>query len=90
VISISKRIFYSGGYFILKLDVPLNVSIFLAGLLSSGLRFLGSLISIETFTASKVSTFDWNIKKSEVSTFTGSEGMNNFTQMKFFSEEYSM
>jgi hypothetical protein len=43
-----------------------------------------------TLTGSKVSTFDWKIRKSEVSTLATRVGLYSFTQIWFFYEEYSM
>ena len=51
---------------------------------------LGSVSSMLTLTGSKVSTLDWKIRKSEVSTLDTMDGLYSLTQMWFFSEEYSM
>lgn len=94
--SISIRILVRKGYFTLKLLVLLKATIFTVGLFSgfisafSSADTLGSDSSIETFTASKVNTFDWNISKSDVSMFTETVGMNKRTQIELRSEEYSI
>lgn len=77
----------------LKLDVPLNVTIFGGGLFPYYCFIdFGSLSYIDTLTASKVRTLDWNIKKSDVSTLTTmeGEGIINLTQIIFFYGEYSI
>lgn len=89
VMSISSRIFYKGGYLTLKDELPLNVITFLLFFYTPFSRG-GSVSSMLTLTGSKVSTFDWKIRKSEVSTLATRVGLYSFTQIWFFYEEYSM
>jgi hypothetical protein len=84
--SIRVSTFYRIGYFMLKLLVLLKVTTLGGGPWASFTR--SSVSSMDTLAESKVSTLDWYIRKSEVSTLTRMLGICSLTQIEFLSEEH--